>query len=854
MNTLLERLKSVVRRGADATPDLEVRIACFREILHANNTALGLIARIQEALAGERAVSGADVRRLVAGVTVQTYRMISNLNRMTGNRFRAVSKRFEELRGTLAARVEVTPYLREVGPVVPLAEVGAEMAEVVGQKSAFLGEARRILGGHVPEGFATTAAAYREFMTAGDLDRRVAEALEGLEGGDVAACFRASAQATQAIEGAPLPASLAEALDRAVAAATSGGAVRRFAVRSSALQEGGLEMSFAGQYRSLLNVTPAAVGEAFRQVVASKYSPQAITYRLGLGFADDEVAMCCCAIGMVDALAAGVLYSACSGPQGPVTLLQAVRGLGLSAVDGSAEPDSYLLDRCFHRVVERRLGMQASLLRCAPDEGTEKLSVPDAFGGTPILTDEQAERIASLAWRLEDALGMPIDMEWALDGADNAYVLQVRPQPEHAEEAQRPAKERVAGAQVVLDVGSRASGGAGCGPARLVETDLDILRFPAGAVLVTGEASPRLAVLLPRAAALVADMGEVTGHLATVARELRVPALLATRTATSTLADGVEITVDADAGVVYAGRVEEALAAGGEQVPTRRNPHVERLASAAELIVPLTLRDRMASGHSPRRCRTLHDIIRFCHQATVEAMFSLGDRAMRLGATARKLVSEVPIDCRVFDLGGGLREGLGPGDVTIDDVTCAPMRALWAGIADPRLKWRMTRPVSLSGFMSALVNYNFDQDSRVRSMGEPSYAFITADYLSLNSRVGYHFSTVDARISDEVESSYASFRFVGGSTGVDQRSRRAILIMRLLAAHGFETDVKADLVNARLRHRPRAEMERALALMGLVTGFVNHLDMALTSDAAVKVYEDAFMAGRYGYKGGEEDG
>ena len=124
-------------------------------------------------------------------------------------------------------------------------------------------------------------------------------------------------------------------------------------------------------------------------------------------------------------------------------------------------------------------------------------------------------------------------------------------------------------------------------------------------------------------------------------------------------------------------------------------------------------------------------------------------------------------------------------------------------MTDPRLRWRMTRPVSLSGFMSAVVNYNFDQDVRVRAMGEPSYVFITSDYLNLNSRVGYHFSTVDARVGEAVESNYASFRFVGGSTGVDQRSRRAMLIQRLLARHGFETDCKADLVNARAAPPPR---------------------------------------------------
>jgi pyruvate,water dikinase len=384
------------------------------------------------------------------------------------------------------------------------------------------------------------------------------------------------------------------------------------------------------------------------------------------------------------------------------------------------------------------------------------------------------------------------------------------------------------------------------------ETDLDILRCPPGSVVVTREASPRFAVLLPRAAAIVADMGSVTGHLATVARELRVPALFAARDATDRLQEGKEVTVDAEAAVVYAGRVAEALRVPPPAVPAR-DPNRELLQSVSDLIVPLTLRDRLASGCAPCKCRTLHDIVRFCHQATIEAMFDLGDRALRRGGQLRRLVSPVPIDCRIIDLGGGVKPERTGTDVAIEDITCRPMTALWRGMTDPRLRWRQQRPVSMRGFMSALVNYNFDDDARLRPMGEPSYVFISSDYLNLNSRIGYHFSTVDARVCEMVESNYASFRFAGGSTGIDQRSRRALLIGRLLEARGFETDRRADLVNARLRYRPPSEMEEALFMVGLLVGFVNHLDMALVSDQAMDRFERAFLEGDYGFKGDEVD-
>jgi pyruvate,water dikinase len=357
----------------------------------------------------------------------------------------------------------------------------------------------------------------------------------------------------------------------------------------------------------------------------------------------------------------------------------------------------------------------------------------------------------------------------------------------------------------------------------------------------------------PRAAAAVADMGEVTGHLATVARELRVPALFATRIATETLRDGEMVTVDADARVVYAGRVERALAvAAPGRRKGHRDPNRERLQSVSDLIIPLTLRNRLASNYSPRKCKTLHDLIRFCHQATLEAMFDLGDNAVRKGQPLRRLVSAVPIDCRIFDLGGGLKPTSDKPSVTLEEVACKPMIALWSGMTDPRLHWRKRRPISARGLLSALVQYNFDEDATTRPLGEPSYAFITAEYLNLNSRIGYHFSTVDAHICDTLESNYASFRFVGGATGIEQRSRRAALIQRLLAARGFETDCRADLINARLRYRPAAEMEEAVRHVGLVMGYVNHPDMALASDGVVRAYEEAFLAGNYSFEWGED--
>jgi pyruvate,water dikinase len=843
----MEFLSRLYKRRTISDPDLDQRISCFREVLYANNAALGFIAEIQEELESTGPLTAPKASRMIAGVTVQTFRMVTHLMRMTGRKeYRELLRRFNGLKTQIARKGELTPALKQFDFAIRLADVGPDLAEAVGTKSAYLGEARRLLRGHVPAGFATTVEAFRAFMDNDRLGTHIASLLGGLKRGEVAACFEASARIVQMVETCAVPGGVVQAIQKAVSA-IPGSPHIRLAVRSSALQEGGREMSFAGQYRSMLNIRPDGVVDAFRRVIASKYSPQAITYMLERGYSDAEVAMCCCIVKMVDASAAGVLYTSFPTSAGARTVLQAVRGLGLTAVDGSVEPDTVTLDRSSRKVIELKTGFQEIALRSASTEGTEKIELDENARRTPAVTPAQALAVADLAWRIEDALKMPVDVEWAIDPKGRVFIVQVRPLSDMPSRMEEIRKGLVPGAPILMDKGTRASGGSASGPVCHIETDLDILKCSPGSVLIMREANPRFAVLLPRAAAVVADMGEITGHLATVARELHVPAIFATRRATEVLPRGETVTVDADAGVIYAGCIQEALSAK-PPAAAPRNPNRELLRSVSRLIIPLTLRDRLASGYSPRKCKTIHDIIRFCHQATIEAMFDLGDKTLRSSRSLRRLVSPVPIDCRIFDLGGGLRPQTDGADITLQEVACRPMCELWRGMTDPRLHWNQARPVSLRGFMSAVVDYNFDLDARLRPMGEPSYAFVNAEYLNLNSRIGYHFSTVDARICDKIESNYASFRFVGGSTGIEQRSRRAMLIQRLLAARGFETDCRADLVNARIRYRSPEEMDEAVFTVGLIMGYANHLDMALISDKVMHAYLDAFLEGNYGYK------
>lgn len=839
---LIERLrKHLFARSNIDLPSFETRLMYLREILQANNHALGFITRIQMALAGEIDVTPGEVRKLITGCVIQTYKMVSSLQKMTGNKENILMKRFEDVKGVLSRRVDVGPALKDVGMVIPLSQVSSQMGELVGQKSAFLGEATGIIKGHVPDGFATTVFAYKRFMEEGDLNKKIENRLREIDSSDFSSYFRASAEIVQWIENAKVPDDLAEALLYSARNIHAD----RFAVRSSALMEGGEEMSFAGQYRSLLNVMPESVPDAFKMVVASKYTPQALIYRLSRGIDDAQVAMCCCILKMINAKSAGVAYSLVKVNETPMTLVQAVQGLGLSAVDGSVEPCSFFVSRESWKIVSKKKGLQNKVIRPSNLEGTEEVVTANEIGFA--IEDEGAIDVAKMVHKLVEHMGDEIDVEWAFDQDGKLYILQVRPQPFHGDISFKA--EIIPNKKILLEGGSRVSGGVGCGEVSIVFSDLDILRFKENSVLVVHEADPRYAVLLPKASAVIADMGEVTGHLAAVTREIRIPGIFATREATKRLRPGDLVTVDADACVVYEGRVEEAIQRFSN-AQTSEKQCLRTLKAVSPLIVPLHLTGRLSSGYSAKKCKTLHDMIRYCHQMAIQHLFELGDSAHRAGVCLKRMRSRVPIDLRILDVGGGLVKECPEGeDITPDHIACLPLKALFRGMSDENLKWNVSRSVSLKGFMSSVVNFNFDPDVSVRKLGEQSYVFITSDWFNLNSRVGYHFSTIDAKVTDLKERNYVSFRFVGGSTGIEQRSRRALLIQRILNALGFETDRQYDLVNARLRYKDKEEMLSALHQLGLLMGFVNHLDMELVSDDVMIAYEEAFLRKDYGYKG-----
>ena len=444
----------------------------------------------------------------------------------------------------------------------------------VGGKNASLGEMSGALAGagiRVPGGFATTADAFREFLAANDLERRIAEKLKSLDCDDVNALAACGKQIRSWIMEAPFPGDLERDIRKfyqELEARTSSEA--SFAVRSSATAEDLPEASFAGQQETFLNIRGAEnVLAAIRQVYASLYNDRAISYRVHHGFEHAEVALSAAVQQMVrsDLGASGVLFTLDteSGFR-DVVFITSSYGLGELVVQGAVNPDEFyvhkqMLERGRPAIVRRALGSKLQKMvfakAQAAGKSTRTVDVPEAERHRFSLADAEVLELARYAVAIERHYGRPMDIEWGKDGGDGKlYVLQAR--PETVKSRKRDVEERYAlkGRSRVLVTGRAIGSKIGSGTVRVIADASQMSRVKQGDVLVTDMTDPNWEPVMKLAAAIITNRGGRTCHAAIIARELGIPAVVGTAEATHKLKDGQAVTVscaEGDTGSVFEG-------------------------------------------------------------------------------------------------------------------------------------------------------------------------------------------------------------------------------------------------------------------------------------------------------------
>ena len=828
--------------------DFRARYHQFKLLLNANNKSLEIMADIERALRLGQPFGMSFVKATCTAISVNVFQMIKNLAELGPGKYNELSNRFNGIQHNIDQLLTERKEVKDKRLIIPLKSIDKEMADLVGSKMANLGEIKNKIKIQVPEGFSITSAAYQKFMEHHDLQSEIERRFQSADLEDMERLYTLSSEIQQLIIRSRPPEDLHEAIMNACREleGTVGGKIG-LAVRSSALGEDTARTSFAGQYRTELNVSSEEIIEAYKEVIASKYSLPAITYRLNRGFRDADISMGVGCLVMIDAEAGGVIYS-----RNPVDLsdnsifINCVWGLPESVVDGSVACDLFVVTREKPiRVIQKEIKVKEKKSIRRSQDGVSRIDLPQDIGELPSIDETQACILAELAIKMEEYYTLPQDIEWAIDPDGAIYILQCRPlqQMETAkialpEDMIRPDKE-----DIVVRGGITASQGSACGPVYFADTGVDILRFPEGAVLVVQQALPRWASLLNRAAAVVTEQGGFAGHLANIAREFGVPALFGVKGVRDQLNSGDIITVDAGGLTIYKGKIDSLLVESDiEKNLMQGSPVYDTLKKVSRHIIPLNLLDPDSPDFNPASCKTFHDITRFVHEKSVHEMFNFGKDHDFSERSSKQLFYKVPMQWWILNLDDGFNEEIEGKYVKLDNIASIPMLAFWDGFV--AVPWDGPPAIDGKGFMSVVFRstQNTALTPGVRSRyADRNYFMISKNYCSLNSRLGYHFSTMEALVSDRVNENYVGFQFKGGAADYQRRLKRALFIKELLEKCDFRVEVREDNLIARVEHHEKEYMKERLQILGYLTLHTRQLDMIMANDSEVRYYKAKIM-------------
>jgi pyruvate,water dikinase len=833
------------KKPAEAPGAVEARVrykyANFRELLSLNNECLELISGLQEDLQFVpplRDILGTRIGTIYEKLeaTVATLEKLTGLP--AGQLRNALHAQQDEVERYIAARQELAnPDLSAW-----LADFDARAVADVGSKAAALAEIRNKLHLPVPEGYVLTAQAYRQFCGV-PLWAQVRDLTRNVDLNDLDALQTISAKLNDLVLGCPVPRGLEVAI-------TGRAHILRqvcssFAIRSSAVGEGA-EMTFAGQFVSLINVPPDQMVESYKQVVAGRFSERALFYRLSAGLPEVETPMAVLFLGLVRARASGIMYTRDPNSPADETLwITATRGLGLDIASGRVPADLFVLDRKrAHPVLEQSIVSKEEEIVLREGGGLDRRRLPPEEANAPSLGLKELALLAEWGIRIEKHFKVPQDIEWALDEEGELWILQSRPLV-LTDAARTKTKSRVK-EEPLLAGGRTVYPGRVSGKAYLAAEPKALSRTPEGAILFLRRATPEIVEIFPRIGGLVAEWGNIAGHAAALLREAKIPAVFQMPGAFDRLHSGDAVSLDAVQPRVYAGSFWPARAI---EAPARERQRKKAADPINERLLNLHLLDPAGSDFRASGCKSAHDVLRFCHEKAIETMFALSDTELERGTpSSKKLVTQTPMNVRVLDLGGGVVPAkVSEAQVAPEDIISRPFRALWRGINHPGVTWKRELPASLGDLASVMASALTEQTGAIRALGESSYLLVADEYMNLNSRLAYHFTLVDACLSGVPGNNYISFRFAGGGAAAYRRDLRARFIEACLTHFGFTVDRRGDLVNAWYKKAPAEATEANLDLLGRLMVSTSQLDMYMTSQAVMMWYVQQFLDGNYSF-------
>ncbi len=753
----------------------------FRRILELNNAVMEKMAELERALGGEYIFDSSYLTRTVRELSKLVHQVAYSLNALSADRYVDLYDQFEYLKGVLEDILSggLGPYAGH--PTLAYPDISWESLPLVGMPNACLAELLRMPETGAVDGFVLTVTGCRALLETGP----------------------------------DVPEKITEAINKEAKA-----------LRERVGQHCALSIALCPAGNTEVEAGPPAYaleGDDLVEEVAA-----ACRMGVKLGYADMAVSV----REQINGAFVGTLLSLHQGDVAPGSMALTVRS------DEGIE--YYYLRRAhpFHPIATEVFPKPES--QRLPQGDKALTPVNSLYRGSVLLAPRQQRRLAEAAIVLERALGLPRELIWRLDGNGQARILDVLPLEVEEQDDTENMLEAIAQAKVLLQGGVSAQAGVAAGKVVHIKENDEPGTFPVGAVAVARAASPQLAPFMLRAGALITELGSSIGHLATVVREYRIPAVFGLKGAFETLPEGMEVTVDASIPVIYEGQVEPLLTqqrAGSELFAT--DPEFTTLRRLLQFIMPLKLTDPSAEEFQPARCRSYHDIIHFAHERAVEELLETQMQGESGRSIAHRLEDRLPVNLHIIDAGGGLADHA-PQVIEREQILSEPLRIFMNGLSfgwDSREHFRVSVGDIFSGMQRTASMLQATPEYVGRNL-----AIVGTGYLNLNLHMGYHFNVIDAFMQDNPTQNYIYFRFAGGFANTQRKNRRVELIRRILAQLQFNCSVKGDLVTARLKIIDRQTLAAALGRLGLLAAFTRQLDIAMGLDERIRDYEAAFAS------------
>lgn len=744
----------------------------------------------------------------------------------------------EEMKGTISVSAKpVTCSMDDL--MIP----SRHTADQLGHENIMMGEVKQKLKLNAPDGFFLTTRVFSEFMTHNDLEP-YAEAYFGrLEKGHGKEAERALKDLRSRIsEGTfpkPLVSGIGAAADRMER--KTGSDRVSYAIRGCEwAKDRGSDRAL--QFRTILGIHRNGILPVCKDIIMDFICSSRLHYYPG---SDSGVSVGLFA--MIDLVTSGLLMTLDPKyPEKEHMIVEGAFGLGGSLRDSSAGRDHYVVARDVpHSVLSMDVKRKDRMLVLRRDGETQWMNIPHYTCRAPSLKPDQIEILAETAILMERYFKRPLSIAWGFDRGDKLFILGVRPLTILADgrDGVSPVEAAIRNAKVLFSgKGTVVQSGVSTGRVFVVRNDEDLDRFPQGAILVSAQSSPRFFRVIRKAKGILTGVGSSTGHLATMARELRIPTIVNCGEAVKTLCTGDEITIDAAVNVVYGGAVKELQRFELiEEDLFEESEEYLMLRRILKHISPLNLVDPNSRKFSPAGCLTYHDIMRYVHERAIQKLIHLSTTYKhRRHVPVYRLETQIPLGIFLAEIEEKIKPG--GGNIILEkDVHSIPMTAMLKGLHESGM-WS-TKPLSvdMGSFMSSLTRTFSYSLSAPEEVGM-NLALISEEYMNLNLRLGYHYTIIDALISDRFEENRISFRFFGGVTDFSRRSMRVRFIGKILEAFDFKVELHGDLVIGRIKKASKERMVGKMKLIGGLIGYTRQLDVQLSGERFLDACVEDFIS------------